>query len=201
MNRVGNSFNLTHGTTLIAGVDEVGRGSLAGPVMAAAVILHPDKPMEGLRDSKKLSEARREQMDILIREQAIAYAFGRAEVDEIADINILHASLLAMKRAIEQLPTTPQHVLVDGNRAPQISQPVTTIVKGDDKEDCIAAASIIAKVLRDREMISMHQAYPQYGFDKHKGYATRRHIQAIKEHGVIRHHRRFFRPVREAMRG
>lgn len=186
---------------LIAGVDEVGRGSLAGPVMAAAVILHPDKPLSGLRDSKKLSPAHRERLDILIRKHAMAYAFGRAEVEEIADINILHASMLAMKRAIEQLPVTPQHVLVDGNRAPQISRPVTTIVKGDASEDCIAAASIIAKVLRDQEMINMHQAYPEYGFDKHKGYPTAEHIRAIKEHGAIHHHRRLFRPVREAMQG
>ncbi len=179
----------------------MGRGSLAGPVMAAAVILHPNQPLVGLRDSKKLSQAHREWMDILIRKHAMAYAFGRAEVEEIADINILHASMLAMKRAIEQLPIMPQHVLVDGNRAPRISQPVTTIIKGDDSADCIAAASIIAKVLRDREMINMHQVYPEYGFNKHKGYATKEHIRAIKEHGVIHHHRRFFRPVREAMQG
>ena len=190
---------MTHSAMRIAGVDEVGRGSLAGPVMAAAVILHPDRPVAGLRDSKKLSRMRREQIDPLIRERAMAYAIGRAEVDEITDINILHASMLAMKRAIEQLSITPEHVLIDGNRAPLIALPVTTIIKGDDKEDSIAAASIIAKVQRDREMNDIHRTHPQYGFNEHKGYPTRRHIQAIKEHGITRHHRPTYRPVREAM--
>lgn len=184
---------------IIAGVDEVGRGPLAGPVIAAAVILDPDNPIEGLRDSKKLSEKKRVQLDVIIREKAKAFAIGRAEVDEIDDINILHASMLAMRRAVEQLDITPDHVLVDGNRAPDISYPVTPIVKGDDKEDCIAAASIIAKVLRDNEMLQMHEDYPVYGFDKHKGYPTKVHMQAIKEHGITQHHRQSFRPVREAM--
>ncbi len=199
MNRTGQRLDMTHSAMRIAGVDEVGRGSLAGPVMAAAVILHPDRPVAGLRDSKKLSRMRREQIDPLIRERAMAYAIGRAEVDEITDINILHASMLAMKRAIEQLSITPEHVLIDGNRAPLIALPVTTIIKGDDKEDSIAAASIIAKVQRDREMNDIHRTHPQYGFNEHKGYPTRRHIQAIKEHGITRHHRPTYRPVREAM--
>ena len=199
MNRTGQRLDMTHGAMRIAGVDEVGRGSLAGPVMAAAVILHPDRPVAGLRDSKKLSRIRREQIDPLIRERAMAYAIGRAEVDEITDINILHASMLAMKRAIEQLSITPEHVLIDGNRAPPIALPVTTIIKGDDKEDSIAAASIIAKVQRDREMNDIHRTHPQYGFNEHKGYPTKRHIQAIKEHGITRHHRPTYRPVREAM--
>lgn len=199
MNSTRQTLDMTHSAMRIAGVDEVGRGSLAGPVMAAAVILHPDRPVAGLRDSKKLSRMRREQIDPLIRERAMAYAFGRAEIDEISDINILHASLLAMKRAIEQLSVTPEHVLIDGNRAPPIALPVTTIIKGDDKEDSIAAASIIAKVQRDREMNDIHRAHPQYGFNEHKGYPTKRHIQAIKEHGITRHHRPTYRPVREAM--
>lgn len=193
------AFDCSAENQRIAGVDEVGRGPLAGPVIAAAVILDPENVIEGLRDSKKLSEKKRQQLDIVIREQAMAFAIGRAEVDEIDDINILHASMLAMQRAVEQLPVTPDHVYVDGNRAPQIAYPVTTIIKGDDKEDCIAAASIIAKVLRDREMVQMHAAFPVYGFDKHKGYPTKAHMQAIKEHGVTEHHRRSFRPVREAM--
>ena len=199
MNRTGQRLDMMHGAMRIAGVDEVGRGSLAGPVMAAAVILHPDRPVAGLRDSKKLSRMRREQIDPLIRERAMAYAIGRTEVDEITDINILHASMLAMKRAIEQLSITPEHVLIDGNRAPPIALPVTTIIKGDDKEDSIAAASIIAKVQRDREMNDIHRTHPQYGFNEHKGYPTKRHIQAIKEHGITRHHRPTYRPVREAM--
>lgn len=183
----------------VAGVDEAGRGPLAGPVIAAAVILDPDNPVEGLKDSKKLSEKKREQLNIIIRKKAIAYATGYATVDEIDEMNILQASMLAMRRAVEQLPVSPDHVLVDGNQAPQIAYPVTPIIKGDDKENCIAAASIIAKVMRDQEMRYIHEEFSDYGFNKHKGYPTKLHIQAIKKYGVTRHHRRSFRPVREML--
>jgi len=183
----------------IAGVDEVGRGPLAGPVIAAAVILNPDKPVLGLRDSKKLSEKKRQQLNLVIKEYVTSYAFGRAEVEEIDELNILQASLLAMRRAVEALHVQPDHALVDGNRAPVLDCRVTTIIKGDDKEDAIAAASIIAKVKRDQEMLELHEVFPDYGFDKHKGYPTRLHMQAIHQHGVTRHHRRSFRPVREVL--
>lgn len=186
-------------TQLIAGVDEVGRGPLAGPVIAAAVILDPNRPVTGLRDSKKLSEKKRIELDIVIRDQALAYATGRAEVHEIDELNILHASMLAMKRAIESLSVTPQYLLVDGNRLPETNIPGTAVVKGDDREDSIAAASIIAKVMRDNELMALHEHFPNYGFDRHKGYPTRQHIQALHEHGVTEHHRRSFRPVKEAM--
>ena len=186
-------------SVIIAGVDEVGRGPLAGPVVAAAVILDPARPVEGLRDSKKLSAKKRDELDVIIRQQSLSYALGRAEVEEIDHLNILQASLLAMQRAVEALPVQPDHALVDGNRAPQLNCQVTTIIKGDDTEDAIAAASIIAKVERDREMLILHQTYPQYGFDKHKGYPTRLHLQALKQHGVTDHHRRSFRPVKLAM--
>ncbi|MCW8963497.1 MAG: ribonuclease HII [Gammaproteobacteria bacterium] len=185
----------------IAGVDEVGRGPLAGPVIAAAVILDPDNQIDGLRDSKKLTEKRRQQLSVIIQERAASFAFGRAEVEEIDELNILHASLLAMQRAVLALHIQPDHALVDGNRAPALSCSVTTIIKGDDKEDAIAAASIIAKVKRDQEMLDLHQSFPDYGFDRHKGYPTRLHIQALQQHGVTIHHRRSFRPVREALSG
>ena len=182
---------------LVAGVDEVGRGPLAGPVIAAAVILDPDSPIEGLRDSKKLSENKRQQLSEQIKQYAACYAFGRAEVTEIDQLNILQASLLAMQRAVHALPLQPLHALVDGNHAPRLDCRVTTIIKGDDREDAIAAASIIAKVKRDREMMELHQVLPQYGFDRHKGYPTRAHLEALRQHGVTIHHRQSFRPVRE----
>jgi ribonuclease HII len=187
---------------LVAGVDEVGRGPLAGPVIAAAVILDPDNPITGLRDSKKLSEKRRQQLSVQIQECAACFAFGRAEVTEIDQLNILRATLLAMQRAVHGLQIQPLHALVDGNHAPALSCKVTTIIKGDDKEDAIAAASIIAKVKRDGEMLDLHQAFPQYGFDQHKGYPTKAHMQALQQYGVTSHHRHSFRPVREvASRG
>jgi ribonuclease HII len=184
---------------LIAGVDEVGRGPLAGPVIAAAVILDPDNPIIGLRDSKKLSEKKREVLNTIIQNQAASFSFGRAEVHEIDQLNILHASLLAMQRAIDALDIQPDHALIDGNHAPALDCEVTTIIKGDDKEDAIAAASIIAKVKRDREMLELHQQFPNYGFDRHKGYPTKYHLQALQEYGVTQHHRRSFRPVKDIL--
>lgn len=182
---------------MIAGVDEAGRGPLAGPVMAAAVILDPDRPIEGLKDSKKLSPRKREQLAELIRERALAYAVCRAEVEEIDRLNILKASLLAMQRALQALDIEPGKVLVDGIHAPDTIWPVETIVKGDDKIPEIAAASILAKVMRDREMLELDSKYPQYGFARHKGYPTRLHIEALREFGVSPVHRKSFRPVAE----
>lgn len=185
----------------VAGVDEVGRGPLAGPVVAAAVILDTARPISGLRDSKKLSAKRREYLSNLIMENCLSHAFGRAEVDEIDALNILQASLLAMKRAVESLSVRPNHALVDGKFAPDLDCRVTTIVGGDDSEDAIAAASIIAKVNRDHEMVRLHESYPEYGFNQHKGYPTRFHLEAIKLHGVTSHHRRSFRPVKDLLEG
>ncbi len=155
---------------LVAGVDEVGRGPLAGPVVTAAVILDPDNPIDGLADSKKLTEKRRELLEPLIKEKALAWSLGRAEPVEIDELNILQASLLAMKRAVESLTISPGHVLVDGIHAPALNCPVTTVIKGDQSEPAIAAASILAKVARDREMVALEALYPGYGFAKHKGY-------------------------------
>lgn len=180
----------------VAGVDEVGRGPLAGPVVAAAVILDPDRPIEGLADSKKLSGKRREDLDQLIRANALAWSLGRAEVEEIDRINILQASLLAMKRAVEALPVFPSHALVDGNRCPVLACSVEAIVGGDSSEPAISAASIIAKVARDREMVELDIRYPGYGLAKHKGYPTRAHIEALQTLGVTEIHRRSFGPVK-----
>jgi ribonuclease HII len=182
---------------VIAGVDEAGRGPLAGPVMAAAVILDPNRPIEGLRDSKKLTAGRREVLAELIQEHALAFAVCSADVEEIDRLNILRASLLAMERAITALEVSPTRVLVDGNQAPDTIWPVETIVKGDDKIQEIAAASILAKVMRDREMLRLDREFPLYGFARHKGYPTKLHIAAIREHGVLPIHRKSFRPVAE----
>lgn len=179
----------------IAGVDEAGRGPLAGPVIAAAVILHPDHPITGLADSKKLTEKKREALFDLIYEHALAVAVGRSEPDEIDEINILQASLLAMQRAVEALTTMPTLVLVDGNRAPSLPYKTTAIIKGDQTEPSISAASIIAKVTRDREMLVLDQQYPMYHFAKHKGYPTKDHIAAIEKHGPCVVHRRSYAPV------
>ncbi|WP_419638004.1 ribonuclease HII, partial [Thiolapillus sp.] len=173
-------------TELICGVDEVGRGPLAGPVVAAAVILDPRNPIDGLNDSKKLSEKRRERLYVEIHEKALAFAVGRAEVEEIDAINILQASLLAMKRAVEGLSLAPGHVLVDGNRLPQLSCSAEAIIGGDGSEPCISAASIIAKVTRDREMVALDGVYPGYGFARHKGYPTKIHLQALQEQGITK---------------
>jgi len=184
---------------LIAGVDEVGRGPLAGAVVAAAVILDPNHPIEGLADSKKLTEKRRERLFDEIKEHALAWALGRAEAEEIDDINILQASLLAMKRAVEALPVAAKHALVDGNRCPDLSCTSQAIVKGDLTEPCISAASIIAKVTRDREMVMLDAQYPGYGLAKHKGYPTKVHMEALKQLGPTEIHRKSFGPVKKLL--
>ncbi len=183
----------------VAGVDEVGRGPLAGAVVAAAVILDPENPIEDLADSKKLSEKKRDILFDVIKEKALSWATGRAEVEEIDKINILHASMLAMQRAVQGLLIEPQHVLVDGNRCPELPYSSTAVVKGDDRVAAIAAASIIAKVTRDREMLALDVKYPGYGLAKHKGYPTKAHIAALQEIGVSDIHRRSFGPVKRCM--
>jgi ribonuclease HII len=184
---------------LIAGVDEVGRGPLAGPVVAAAVILDETKPIEGLADSKVLSATRREELVHLIRERALCWALGRAEVEEIDRLNILRASLLAMKRAVEALSLPPELVLVDGNQAPELDCPVQTIIRGDATVPAISAASILAKVARDAEMCVLDRRFPGYGFSKHKGYPTAAHLHALEVQGVSAIHRRTFGPVRQLL--
>lgn len=193
-------FEKTHRHTLIAGVDEVGRGPLAGAVVAAAVILDPANPIEGLTDSKKLPAKRREMLDIEIREKALAWSITRAEVEEIDTFNIYHASLLAMKRAIEALAVTPDHVKVDGKCCPDVQCSTEAIIKGDLTEPEISAASIIAKVARDREMLELDLIYPQYGFASHKGYPTRQHREALQRYGVLPIHRRSFAPVKRLLK-
>lgn len=182
---------------LLAGVDEVGRGPLAGDVVAAAVILDPNNPIAGLNDSKKLSEKKRETLFPLIQQQALAWCVARASVAEIDELNILHASMLAMKRAVEGLSTEPEHVLVDGNRLPQWRFSAEPVVKGDSRVEAIAAASILAKVVRDREMVAFDAQYPGYGFAGHKGYPTKAHIQAIEQLGISPIHRLSFGPVKK----
>lgn len=181
--------------SLIAGVDEAGRGPLAGPVIAAAVILNPRKKIVGLADSKLLTEQKREQLFIEIRKYALAWTVARATVNEIDQINILQATMLAMQRAVMALPIKPQHVLVDGNRCPAIPYEVSAVVKGDQLEPAISAASIVAKVLRDRLMRMLDRKYPQYGFARHKGYCTEQHLNALKLYGASRVHRVSFAPV------
>ncbi len=182
-------------TDLIAGVDEVGRGPLAGPVVAAAVILDPKKPIDGLCDSKKMSANRRLEMSDKIKSNSLAWSLGRAEVKEIDEINILQASLLAMKRAIELLNIEPDIVLVDGNYTPSVNFKKKAIVKGDSFISEISAASIIAKVERDNEMIALDEIYPGYGFSSHKGYPTKQHIESLKKLGITDIHRVTFSPV------
>ena len=184
---------------MMAGVDEVGRGPLAGPVIAAAVILDPENPIQGLMDSKKISEKKRILLAKEIREKALSWAIGRAENDEIDSINILQASLLAMKRAIESLSIMPELVLVDGIYRPVVDCKVEPIVKGDSKVAAISAASIIAKVARDNEMVALDDLYPGYGFAQHKGYPTKMHINALKELGVSLIHRKSFSPVKRLL--
>lgn len=181
---------------LLAGVDEVGRGPLAGDVVAAAVILDPARPVTGLADSKALSAARRERLYDAICDCALAWAVGRASVEEIDRINILQASLLAMTRAVDALGVEPAHVLVDGNRLPRWRYSAEPVVKGDARVPVIAAASIIAKVTRDREMLELDRRYPGYGLAGHKGYPTTAHLAALREQGVTPVHRRSFAPVR-----
>ena len=185
---------------LIAGVDEAGRGPLVGSVVAAAVILDPNNPIEGLNDSKKLTEKKREKLFKEIQEKALAWAIAEASHDEIDEINILQASLLAMRRAVEALKITPEHVLVDGNKIPQgLQMHCDAVVGGDALHAEISAASILAKVTRDREMVELDQIYPQYGFAKHKGYPTKAHFAAIEQYGVIDQHRRSYSPVKKAL--
>ena len=184
---------------LIAGVDEVGRGPLAGPVVAAAVILNPQQPITGLKDSKKLSKKKREELTYVIKQQAYAWAIGRAEVEEIDKINILQASLLAMQRAVEQLSTIPDIVLIDGNQKPDLAYPMETIIGGDAKVPAISAASIVAKVTRDTEMLDWDQLYPGYGLAQHSGYPTKQHLQALQTLGVTPIHRKSFKPVSQLL--
>jgi len=184
----------------IAGVDEAGRGPLVGSVVAAAVILDPNNPIEGLNDSKKLSEKKREKFFIEIQEKALAWAIAEASAAEIDEHNILQASLLAMRRAVEALSIQPEHVLVDGNKIPQgLAMSCDAVVGGDALHPEISAASILAKVTRDRQMVEMDQKYPQFGFAKHKGYPTKAHFEAIALHGVIDEHRRSFGPVKKVL--
>ena len=180
----------------IAGVDEAGRGPLAGPVIAGAVILDPDKPIEGLRDSKRLSASRRDELFDQIRERALAWAVGRADVEEIDRINILQATMLAMSRAVEALQPSADHALIDGNRCPDLSCTSRAIIKGDSKVPAISAASIMAKVTRDREMLDLDMRYPGYGLAQHKGYPSKAHIEALESLGVTPVHRRSYAPVR-----
>jgi len=183
----------------IAGVDEVGRGPLLGAVVAAAVILDPARPIIGLTDSKKLSEKKRSQLSIEIKERALCWALGRAEVDEIDQINILQASLLAMKRAVEALSIEPTHCLIDGNRCPDLNTSSEAIIKGDLKIPAIGAASIIAKVARDQEMLQLDKLYPGYGIAQHKGYPTKAHLAALEKRGVLSIHRKSFAPVKKRL--
>lgn len=186
---------------LIAGVDEAGRGPLAGPVVAAAVILDDMKPIRGIRDSKELTALQRERLHDEIRAKALCCSVAEASVAEIDTLNILEATMLAMRRAIEGLRLRPAQVLVDGNRLPVVNVLAQAIVDGDAKVKSIAAASILAKVHRDRLCMQLHERHPQYGFDAHKGYATREHLEALRRHGACEHHRRSFAPVRQVLGG
>jgi ribonuclease HII len=181
---------------IICGVDEAGRGPLAGPVFAAAVILDAARPIEGLRDSKKLTEAKRDMLAPLIRQHALAWAIAEASEEEIDKLNILQASMLAMRRAVEALSTVPTLALIDGNRCPVMKIQSIAVIGGDDKVDAISAASILAKTARDAALVTLHQRYPQYCFDQHKGYGTALHLERLREHGPSPVHRRSFAPVR-----
>ena len=179
----------------IAGVDEVGRGPLVGDVVTAAVILDPNNPIEGLTDSKKLSEKKRNALSAEIKQKALAWAIGRATPAEIDKLNILHATMLAMTRAVDNLLLTPDYVLVDGNRLPPWSYPAEAVVKGDSLHPEISAASILAKVERDNDMLDLDQQYPAYGFAAHKGYPTKAHFAALADNGVLSCYRKSFKPV------
>ena len=184
---------------LMAGVDEVGRGPLAGPEVAAAVILDVRRTIRGLNESKLLAADERERLDAEIRRKAVCWSIAAASVDEIDSINILRAALLAMRRAVEGLAQQPQIVLVDGNQRPELTMPVRTVIGGDAKVRAISAASIIAKVYRDRLCMQLHEEHPQYGFASHKGYSTPDHLRALRAHGACPHHRRSFAPVRSVL--
>ena len=183
---------------LVAGVDEVGRGPLCGAVVTAAVILDPNRPILGLNDSKKLTEARREKLFDEICEKALSWHIARAEVEEIDELNILHATMLAMQRAVEGLHITPKLAMIDGNRCPKLAMRAEAVVQGDGKVPAIAAASILAKVSRDREMAAFDLIYPGYGMGGHKGYPTPVHLEALARLGPTPIHRRSFAPVRQA---
>lgn len=194
-----NSVELPYTGPLLAGTDEAGRGPLAGDVVAAAVILDPAKPIDGLADSKKLSEKKREYLFAVIQERALSFAIARSSVEEIDQLNILHASMLAMKRAVEALPIQPEFVAVDGNRLPVWMYQAQAVVKGDDKVPAIAAASILAKVTRDRDLYQLEQQYPGYGFARHKGYPSKQHMAALQTLGVTPAHRRSYGPVKQCL--
>jgi len=181
---------------LICGVDEAGRGPLAGAVFAAAVILNPARPIEGLRDSKKLTEAKRDALAIQIKEHALAWCIAQASQQEIDQLNILQATMLAMQRAVQGLSVKPELALIDGNRCPKLSMSAQAIVKGDDKVAAISAASILAKTARDADLLELHRQYPQYAFDQHKGYPTALHLERLREHGISPVHRLTYAPVR-----
>ena len=189
-----------HENEIICGVDEAGRGPLAGPVMAAAVILDPNRPIAGLRDSKKLTEAKRDALAIEIKQYALAWAVAECSEQEIDELNILQATMLAMRRAVEALQVTPTLALIDGNRCPVMSVRSEAIVKGDDKVAAISAASILAKTARDHALYALHEQYPQYALDQHKGYPTVLHLERLREHGVAPFHRRSYAPVKALLK-
>ncbi|HDM8204318.1 TPA: ribonuclease HII [Vibrio harveyi] len=192
-------FEYPQGYQLVAGVDEVGRGPLVGDVVTTAVILDPNNPIEGLNDSKKLSEKKRMALLPEIKEKALAWSVGRCSPEEIDELNILQATMVAMQRAIAGLEVQPDLALIDGNRCPQLPMDSQAVVKGDLRVAEISAASIIAKVVRDQEMEELDKQYPQFGFAKHKGYPTKAHFEAIEQHGVISEHRKSFKPVKKAL--
>tara|TARA_B100000686_G_C16679443_1_gene911096 strand:+ start:372 stop:989 length:618 start_codon:yes stop_codon:yes gene_type:complete len=197
MNKYLNQKNSGSLNEVICGVDEAGRGPLAGAVFAACVVLNPANKIEGIIDSKRLSESKRNILAHLIKRDSIAWAVSSASVEEIDSINILQASLLAMKRAVENLPFQPDKILVDGIYSPKLNMPVQTIIKGDSLITEISAASILAKTARDTEMYCLHKIFPKYGFDRHKGYPTKKHLEALKIHGISSVHRRSFSPIRK----
>ena len=192
-------FEYPSGYRLFAGVDEVGRGPLVGDVVTAAVILDPENPIEGLTDSKKLSEKKRMALFPEIQQKAIAWSIGRCSPAEIDELNILHATMLAMQRAIEGLKVQPDYALIDGNRVPELKMAGEAVVKGDLRVAEISAASILAKVVRDQEMEELDKLHPQFGFAKHKGYPTKAHFEAIEKYGVIEQHRKSFKPVKRIL--
>ncbi len=192
-------FEYPQSYQLVAGVDEVGRGPLVGDVVTAAVILDPNNPIEGLNDSKKLSEKKRLALLPEIKEKALAWAVGRCSPEEIDELNILQATMVAMQRAIAGLKVQPDLALIDGNRCPELPMDSQAVVKGDLRVAEISAASIIAKVVRDQEMEELDKQHPQFGFAKHKGYPTKAHFEAIEQHGVISEHRKSFKPVKKAL--
>jgi ribonuclease HII len=190
---------LLPGAHLVAGVDEAGRGPLAGPVVVAAVILDPQRPIAGLDDSKRLSARRRELLFVQIQQRALAWSIVHVDVAEVDRLNILQATLWGMQQAVAKLQPAPFRVLIDGNRAPALACEVQTIIQGDRLVAAISAASILAKVSRDRHMLQLHQAFPQYGFDQHKGYPTSHHLQLLQQYGPCREHRASFAPVRRLL--